>query len=237
MRHHLIYLLMFVGHFAWSATSNAENEEPAKKPDTEATVRNVDEIFKRLDLNGDGSISIAEVPKTGQSLVRVLLKRAGKSDSATLTRAQFEQLIQQNTTTGTGPKKRSAPIDWSRVRFAEMIDRDNDGLLSIEELPAIRTKFDELDANRDGRLSPSELLVGIRPEAKTETAGTDDSAAIVAQRLFRERLDKNGDGKLSPEESPGYVRDNFAMFDQDGNSFIDANEFERYYKESLIKKP
>ena len=91
-------------------------------------------------------------------------------------------------------------------RFDEL-DANRDNRVSRDEWRAGRAEFDRLDENRDGRLTRAELSV---------TAGNDDAErfavldvdrnGVVTRGEWRgsaasfERLDRNDDGRLSPQE-------------------------------------
>jgi hypothetical protein len=72
-------------------------------------------------------------------------------------------------------------------RFQEL-DADDDGSVSLAEWPLEEAKFHIVDRNKDGSLSPTELL--------TPTVLRRGSR----EEQFR-RLDSNRDGRLSPRES------------------------------------
>jgi hypothetical protein len=72
-------------------------------------------------------------------------------------------------------------------RFQEL-DADDDGSVSLAEWPLEQAKFHIVDRNKDGRLSPTELL--------TPTVLRRGSR----EEQFR-KLDSNRDGRLSPTES------------------------------------
>lgn len=113
-------------------------------------------------------------------------------------------------------------------RFARA-DTDRNGVLSRAEvdrgLPGIAPRFNEVDRNRDGNLSPDELRTwsanrkaadrksegGFAEHFRRADANSDGALtrAEVDKALPRlgskfDRIDANGDGKLTPDELRRY---------------------------------
>src|SRR5262249_46267278 len=93
-------------------------------------------------------------------------------------------------------------------------DKNGDGFLQRDEVPAyLRDRFDELDTNKDGKLSREELEKGVaylQPRRRTsdflfiliETSDCDADCSGEIQRVYDalRKLDKNKDGKMDGEE-------------------------------------
>jgi len=114
-------------------------------------------------------------------------------------------------------KPRTAPAPAALYDVAEFIkeyDRDGDGSLSKEELPArFRHNFAKLDANKDGKVSREELEKGLahlhskrRPSdfihILVEMSDCDECCAeeLATVYTFLRKMDRDGDGKISAEE-------------------------------------
>lgn len=111
-----------------------------------------------------------------------------------------------------GDKGRALQFDTER--FFKDFDKNGDGFLQRDELPAeLRGAFERIDANRDGRISREELARGVthlqprrRPSDMVymliEMSDADADSAAEVQRAYDilRKLDKNRDGKIDPDE-------------------------------------
>ena len=110
-------------------------------------------------------------------------------------------------------------------RFAAA-DADRNGVLSRAEvqrrLPRLASRFDEIDRNRDGNLSPEELRA--RAGAGNRRGGAGEGGFA---EHFR-RADADGDGALTRAEAEEALPRLGAKFDR-----IDANRDERLTADEL----
>ncbi|MDB5309289.1 MAG: EF-Hand, Calmodulin [Gemmataceae bacterium] len=119
-----------------------------------------------------------------------------------------------NKTAGGGqPDARNAPR-FDAARFFKDHDKNNDGKLSKDELPATaQSQFDQIDTNKDGYISQEELqqyaarMARQRPQLIEIVFYTIDipEEALTTQELQTaydqlRRLDKNNDGKIDESE-------------------------------------
>ena len=115
------------------------------------------------------------------------------------------------------------------VRFAAA-DADHDGLLSRVEvgraLPRLAARFDEIDRNADGNLSPDELRAWRRASTVRNRAGEGGFA-----EHFR-RADADGDGALTRGEAETALPRLAAKFDRidaDRDGRLTSEELRRYF--------
>lgn len=106
------------------------------------------------------------------------------------------------------------------AKFDEM-DTDKDGKITAEEFASFRAaEFAKADTNADGQLASDEL-------AAKHLAQMSARAADMAAKMI-DRMDENGDGQLSAEEldrgprAPGI----FGRMDADGDGVISKAEAE-----------
>lgn len=135
------------------------------------------ESFKRLDTNGDGKLTVDEAPEQGRRMVAAILERSGKGRDGSLTQQEFQKSVEQfNRAQPAGNGKRSdadRPMqDGDAMRrpeqndrpanggpaFLRILDANNDGQLSREELTKAVSLIDRLDQNGDGALDVRELF-------------------------------------------------------------------------------
>ena len=104
-------------------------------------------------------------------------------------------------------------------------DTDANGLISRDEakaLPRIAKHFDEIDANRDGQLSPDELRA-FHEKMRAQHAQ-------MREQRFAEhwkKLDTDGDGRVSLAEAKANaprMAEHFAQIDTNGDGFITPEE-------------
>ncbi len=119
----------------------------------------------------------------------------------------------------------------------EAVDTDGDGILSTEELAHVAASLLKLDTNRDGKLTPDELVSepsrpdgepggrpggGFRgrpgPFGRTINGGRPNPAEMLA------RMDANGDGKISKSELPPQMLQRWSRMDANNDGFIDSQE-------------
>jgi Ca2+-binding EF-hand superfamily protein len=112
------------------------------------------------------------------------------------------------------PARPGAPLHFDVDAFLKWYDRNGDGFLERHEVPPwLRDRFDQLDTNRDGKLSRDELHQGVahlQPRRQPSDvvfvliamSDCDDDCAGELQRMYDvlRKLDTNHDGKIDAGE-------------------------------------
>lgn len=145
------------------------------------------EMFKRMDANNDGKVTLEEIPERARQFLGPIFERLGKKE---MTQDEFVRAAErfrpdgERRPEGAGrPEGDRRPEGERRPeagrpdgerrpegngprpeggfrgpRFFQLLDKDRNGRVSKEELTKAAALIDELDENKDGELDPRELL-------------------------------------------------------------------------------
>lgn len=122
------------------------------KPVTRAMIqKSRDDAFKKIDANGDGNVTAAELANAEAGAVRARLQlefnRLDTNHDGQLSQTEF--LAQAPT---------AAALTNQATREVAALDKNKDGKVTIDEFRAPQlAMFDRLDANHDGTVTPEEL--------------------------------------------------------------------------------
>jgi Ca2+-binding EF-hand superfamily protein len=171
------------------------------------------EVFKRLDANGDGTLTIEESSEPGRRIVGALLERSGKGRDGSLTLQEFEKAAAEfgRKQQGTRPNESRRPQsdgdakrsesdrpardgDMQRLgqndrpqgggpAFLRILDANHDGRLSRDELAKAVLLLEQLDQNGDGSLDMRELFGGPGPGQNGTNRPRPDGASRPAEGL------------------------------------------------------
>ncbi len=236
------------------ATSENTNTPPASQNPAAAGRRagnpqarqgDASEFFKRMDKDGDGKITLSELPEQFASRLAPAFKALGK-DAITL--EEFQQLRQKmeqgsSAQPGGRPGQLGNPAEMFK-RF----DANNDGKITLDEVPEqgrrmVAAIFERSGKGRDGSLNEQEFQKAIEQFNRSQQAGrpTDKPAGERPARdgemrgqpdgsrpqnggpAFLRILDVNKDGRLSREELAKAVT-LIDHLDQNGDGALDGRE-------------
>ena len=114
----------------------------------------------------------------------------------------------------------------ARMRF-EVMDRNNDGVISRDEWRGSARSFEVHDWNGDGQLSGDEVRIGARRNPRLEDADHDPSWNERYESWTEAgfaNLDHNRDGRLTSNEWH-YARESFVRADRNRDGALDRSEF------------
>jgi Ca2+-binding EF-hand superfamily protein len=112
--------------------------------------------------------------------------------------------------------------------FIKRFDKNNDGLLSKDELPPFAAKgFEKFDSNGDGYLNKEEVAAML-PVLRKLMSGSGGPALgntpdEIVENLLK-LMDTNKDGKISREEAKGKIAEDFDKIDQNKDGYLDRKE-------------
>jgi collagen type III alpha len=161
-------------------------------------IENAVEVLKKLDANGDGRLTMSELPRPAFPGPR------GPGGPG-------------------GPPNREQFI--ARMRA---LDKDGNGKISREETPErMIPLFERADADGDGCLDEKELMelasrFGGPGGPRRGTGRPGGEADRGSGRLMG--LDADGNGKISKDELPAPMQPQFSRIDTNGDGFLDREE-------------
>jgi len=225
-----------VAGVALSALGQDESEEgfydpsedvspPEGDDDGELNEEDLKGVHSKIDKNGDGKISLAEVLDYSHSMQKAMAAKQV---------AEYLDMMDKNQDGKVSLKEFVDPSDESQEDAMEgLSDKEKEVERKSRELEV--GKFKIADKNGDGFLDAAELPTAISPEMAEETLG------LIGEHTL-DRLDANKDGELdfkefASEGTAGEALDKdaeseldqqFKKLDLDGNGKLNLKEVTRW---------
>jgi len=206
----------------------------------------VKDLFKRLDVDNDGSITKAELAESSQKFtpqeVDAIMSLGDINDDGAIDLEEFIGVMYPSAgTVANRLRLKFTDINSVKRAFAD-IDKNGDGKVSKEEMSGSGTFNDqEIDAlfmlgdsNNDGEIDLEEFIGVLYPVVAQALAKiTKDVGSVDDARFLFKSIDRDGDGLLSQEElrksgtrfTNREIEAIFAVGDINGDGELDVNEF------------
>ena len=176
-------------------------EAPAAgEPAAERSRRAIRQMVERADTNGDGKVTLEELPEPMRERAKPLFDRAGKTE---LTLEEFGRVMAAAMAQRPGGGAPGAGAPGGPGAFAERVkqwDANGDGKLTLPEVPEMFRRPMTQVFERAGK---TELTLDEAVQAAARQMG-DAGRADMVERI--KRWDANGDGKLTRAELPEPAR-------------------------------
>ncbi len=216
--------------FAAGLKRPQQGDRPAFRPGGNERRPDAQQVFSRLDGNGDGKIQLDEVPAERRQSVERMLQFGDKNGDKAIDLEEFKAMqARMSGREGGRPGMPAGGQFGAGIAVFMVIDANGDGSLSSDEVAAATSVLRKLDKNGDGKIEGEELRPTGRP------------GAVGARPIPLAELDKDNDGKISKEEAPERLKQNFDRVDTNKDGFIDAAErkaiFERFQGQRPGQRP
>jgi Ca2+-binding EF-hand superfamily protein len=219
-----------------------------------------DTLFTKLDRNQDYRITPDEITDSQQSFFRRALRVADRNEDGALSRDEFVIALTDPKPVklaGTNVAGRPAGMDLKQF------DRNGDGRLTIDEVPApMKERFQEM-LDRVGQPGiavdmVARYLAGERPTPDADSKTTDMKKTDARKserpeikpsdakkmpdddakglRAMMQQLDRNEDGKIDKDELPPRMRQFAQQMDTNEDGKIHASEMAAAMKRRDAKK-
>lgn len=136
-------------------------------------------------------------------------------------------------------------LQGSADNFIQRLDRNNDGVLTKDELPPRLARFfDNADANSDGKLDRGEVerllpvlrkRFGVGPAEAPKKGPTPAEVDRVLADLLK-RMDADNDGRISRAEAKAGLAKNFDHIDTNKDGYLDKDELRRMIRRYLANR-
>lgn len=165
------------------------DDEPANERQNEGQ-----NLFDRLDADGNGRLSSSEIPEEQVRFFQRLLRVGDADDDGELSREEFRNATREREAPAAQPRdgeRRPGGVGFPIGQFFERFDANGDGKLTLEEIPErARPQLERLFEGRE-----EITLDQLRSMRNEPNAGS-----------FIRRLDADGDGKVKLSDLPQYLR-------------------------------
>jgi Ca2+-binding EF-hand superfamily protein len=193
-----------------------------------------DLLFRLLDTDGDGRLSAEEL----RNAIK-LLEKLDKNKDGYIDRFELEQAMGGRPTPPAGPPAERPEVNRLVERAFEEMDRNKDGKISKDEARGpIAENFDRIDTNKDGFIDREELRQAALRRMMGPGAPPGTTPGTSRALPTFDSLDKDADGRLTREEVQGTpLANRFDEIDTNKDGKIDPKEYEVWVKKQEALGP
>lgn len=192
---------------------------------------NGEEIFKRLDADGDGKVKPDDVPQERREGFRRMLEKVDADGDGAASAAEFRKGFEMMAAAAPGARPGSPPPGGPNAmeQVFRTLDADGNGALSKEELSNAATALAKLDRNGDGLVQREEAMPrpGAQPgQGRPEPGqpGRPEGGQLIGYLM---RQDADGDKMISKEEAREKLKENFDKVDRNADGKVDETELKQ----------
>jgi Ca2+-binding EF-hand superfamily protein len=213
-----------------------------------------EEVFRRMDANGDGKVTADEVTdERRKGFFERLVRQADADGDGALSKDEFVKgFAARGRAAGGQPEGEGRRPDAPRrpegregerpdavgLGLFALLDADGDGKLDKEEIALAVAVLQKLDADGDDTVTPREVANAVRRRTEGRPGRTGrpregdrpregvGRAEGRGPAAFLRRLDTDGDAKISRDEAKGPVAERFERLDVNKDGFVDRTELE-----------
>ncbi|MCC6153897.1 MAG: EF-hand domain-containing protein [Candidatus Hydrogenedentes bacterium] len=180
------------------------------------------QLFKKADKDGNGQVTWEEVHTIAPRLPQARFTAWDKNGDGAITKDELPARKPGAETAKTAANTNQPSME----QMARKADRDKSGSVTLEELHAVypkfpQVRFEEMDKNKDGVLSPADRV----QLARDMKEGADEAVTKLLES------DANSDGKLTFDElttaKPGFPREAFDQADRNKDGTISVTDSKR----------
>ena len=196
-------------------TITAPKTKGGATPTAKSNLPEPGQLFKRADKDGNGQVTWEELHAMAPRLPQERFTAWDKNGDGAITKDE----LPARKPGGESAKTAANSNQPSMEQMARKADKDKSGSVSLEELHALYPKFpqdrfEEMDKNKDGVLSPADRV----QLARDMKEGADEAVTKLLE------TDANKDGNVAFEEltaaKPGFPREAFDQADRNKDGVI-----------------
>jgi Ca2+-binding EF-hand superfamily protein len=204
----------------WSASGLAGKGEPKKPAPPDG--RDPAKMLQKLDANGDGKLEGNEIPER----MRDKIAKIDTNGNGAIEATELEAMTARMAAKKPPAEEPRRPLPGAMIEQLRVLDLEGTGKILIADMPATAQRFAQrLDTDKDGYVSLDELKKGA-PTGRPESGLSALDLSAGPEALFK-NFDGNSDGKLSKEELTAMPNLPVGMLDTNADGDLTREELDQ----------